>query len=153
MTIPISLFCLTIGFFVFSLRAINLHKESVITDLARQQQEIRFKYESVVKQKKALHTEHEKKARQLSRLKNSQDGVSVISCEDLNLEEIDDDQKASQYLLGQGKITLEQNERAFQKMGVLKMDYLGVCLALGFIDMETSQRALKINKARNSSAL
>nr|WP_321514159.1 hypothetical protein [uncultured Pseudodesulfovibrio sp.] len=106
----------------------------------------------MVKHRRELKNELEEKIQRLTRLRSNQDGIKIFSSEDLNIEDADDTEKFSQYLIQHGKITLEQNERALKKMDILKMDFLAVCLALGFIDMKTSQKALKANNIQLRSS-
>ncbi|WP_281762424.1 hypothetical protein [Pseudodesulfovibrio nedwellii] len=106
----------------------------------------------MVKHRKELKAELEEKIQRLTRLRNNQEGVKIISSDDLNIEDVDDTEKISRYLLQNSKITLEQNERALKKMEILKMDFLAVCLALGFVDMETSKQALKANNIQLKSS-
>ena len=97
-------------------------------------------------QTKMLKKECEEKERQLTTLRNNQEGIKTISLEDLDIEDIDENEKVSRYLIQEGKITMEQNEKVLQKMNILQMDYLGVCMTLGFINLDTAKKAIKINK-------
>jgi len=152
MIIPIIILCLTFLIFAFLLRAISQYKVSNISSLSLQQQKVQSKYEFMVKHRRELKAELEEKIQRLTRLRNNQEGVKIISADDLNINDVDDSEKISRYLLQNGKISLEQNERALKKMDVLKMDFLAVCLALGFIDMETGKQALKANKIQLKSS-
>lgn len=152
MTIPLIILCLTVLIFIFLLRMISQYKISNLNFLSNEQQKIQSKYDFMVKHRKELKTELEEKIQRLTRLRNNQEGVRIISSDDLNIEDVDDTEKISRYLLQNSKITLEQNERALKKMEILKMDFLAVCLALGFVDMETSKQALKANNIQLKSS-
>ncbi len=152
MTIPIIILCLIALIFVFLIRSISLYKASSMNSLCLEQQKIQSKYDFMVKHRRELKNELEEKIQRLTRLRSNQDGIKIFSSEDLNIEDADDTEKFSQYLIQHGKITLEQNERALKKMDILKMDFLAVCLALGFIDMKTSQKALKANNIQLRSS-
>lgn len=111
------------------------------------------RFDSMVNQRRELKKEIEDKERQAATLRNSQHGgIKTVSASDLDIEEIDDNEKVSRYLLQEGKLSLEQNETVLQKMGLMQMDYIGACLALGFIDLETAKKAIKINKITTKSA-
>ncbi|BDQ36529.1 hypothetical protein SYK_08890 [Pseudodesulfovibrio nedwellii] len=152
MTIPLIILCLTVLIFIFLLRMISQYKISNLNFLSNEQQKIQSKYDFMVKHRKELKAELEEKIQRLTRLRNNQEGVKIISSDDLNIEDVDDTEKISRYLLQNSKITLEQNERALKKMEILKMDFLAVCLALGFVDMETSKQALKANNIQLKSS-
>ena len=152
MTIPLIILCLTVLIFIFLLRMISQYKISNLNSLSNKQQKIQSKYDFMVKHRKELKAELEEKIQRLTRLRNNQEGVRIISSDDLNIEDVDDTEKISRYLLQNSKITLEQNERALKKMEILKMDFLAVCLALGFVDMETSKQALKANNIQLKSS-
>nr|WP_287410428.1 hypothetical protein [Pseudodesulfovibrio sp.] len=152
MTIPLIILCLTVLIFIFLLRMISQYKISNLNFLSNEQQKIQSKYDFMVKNRKELKAELEEKIQRLTRLRNNQEGVRIISSDDLNIEDVDDTEKISRYLLQNSKITLEQNERALKKMEILKMDFLAVCLALGFVDMETSKQALKANNIQLKSS-
>lgn len=152
MTIPLIILCLTVLIFIFLLRMISQYKISNLNFLSNEQQKIQSKYDFMVKHRKELKAELEEKIQRLTRLRNNQEGVRIISSDDLNIEDVDDTEKISRYLLQNSKITLEQNERALKKMEILKMDFLAVCLALGFVDMETSKQALKANNIQLKSS-
>nr|WP_321257487.1 hypothetical protein [uncultured Pseudodesulfovibrio sp.] len=152
MTIPLILLGLIVLIFTLLLRTISQYKISNLNTLSNEQQKIQSKYDFMVKHRKELKAQLEKKTQRLTRLRNNQEGVRIISSDDLNFEDIDDTEKISRYLLQNGKISLEQNERALKKMEILKMDFLAVCLALGFVDMETGKQALKANNIQLKSS-
>lgn len=104
------------------------------------------KYEYMVNQRNDLQNQIIKKEQTLTTLRNNETGLKTISAKDLDMSEIDENEKISRYLIQEGKITLEQNENTLKKMNVLQMDYLGACLALGYIDLETAKKTMKINK-------
>ncbi len=52
-------------------------------------------------------------------------------------------ERVSQYMLSHGLLTVEQNEKAMQKMSTLRMDFLGVCLTLGYIDLNKAKGIVK----------
>lgn len=152
MTIPLIILCLILLIFTLLIRTISQYKTSNLNSLSNEKQKIQSKYDFMVKHRKELKAQLEKKTQRLARLKNNQEGVRIISSDDLNFDDVDDTEKISRYLLQNGKISLEQNERALKKMEILKMDFLAVCLALGFVDMETGKQALKANNIQLKSS-
>lgn len=146
MLFPIIL--LAIGFCVllFFFRIISQNKDISMNALDAEQYKIQSKYTFLINRQKELKAELLEKQRTLTTLRNSQQGIKTFSAEDLDMDDQDESEKISRYLLQQGEISLEQNERALKQMELLKMDYLGVCIAMGFIDIETGKKALKANK-------
>ncbi|MCJ2164082.1 MULTISPECIES: hypothetical protein [unclassified Pseudodesulfovibrio] len=146
----------TIGFilgfilllFLVIFRLISQHRVTTINRLTSQQQEVQARYDFMVSQKRELKREAVDKEQKLATLKNKSQGIKTISAEDLDFEEEDATVKVSRYLVSQGMITMEQNEQALKKMEVMKMDFLSICLTLGFIDLETSKLALKANNPK-----
>lgn len=104
------------------------------------------KYDHMVNQRRTLRKELEKKEDELSRIRNDQEGIKTYSAKELDIDEEDDDIKISRYLIQEGKISLEQNEKVLKKMALLKMDYIASSLALGYINLETAKKAMKVNK-------
>lgn len=146
MIIPIIILATVAGVFLLIYRTISQDKVSKLKALESQRKTAKNKYEFVLDQKRELQKESEEKGKQLITLQNSEEGIKTISLDDLNVEEVDESEKVSRYLLQEGKITAEQNEKVLQKMDILQMDYLGVCMTLGFIDLDTAKRAIKVNK-------
>jgi hypothetical protein len=107
---------------------------------------IQEKHDFILAKKKELTAVLADKERELATLRNSGDGIKAISTRDLETKDVDENEKISRYLLAQGKITLEQSQKAFDKMNTLQMDYLAVCLTMGFIDLETAKAAAKVGK-------
>lgn len=132
--------------FIFLFRTISQRKEMEINSLHHKQLEVQEKYDFLASQKKALTAELAQKEEQLATLKNNTQGLKPLFSDGVEFQGMDETERISRYLLSSGKITLEQNERALNKMEILKLDFLGVCVALGFIDLETSKQALKANK-------
>lgn len=104
------------------------------------------KFDFMVNQRKALRKEIEKKEQELASMRHGQEGIRTFSSRDLQIDNESDDQKMSRYLIQEGRISLEQNENVIKKMEVLKMDYIAACLTLGYIDLATAKKAMKINK-------
>ena len=134
--------------FLVIFRLISQHRVTTISRLTSQQQEVQTRYDFMVSQKKELKKEAADKEQKLATLKNRSQGIKAISAEDLNGEEEDTTVKISRYLVSQGMITMEQNEQALKKMEVMKMDFLSICLTLGFIDLEASKSALKATSSK-----
>ncbi|WP_147821215.1 hypothetical protein [Salidesulfovibrio onnuriiensis] len=59
-------------------------------------------------------------------------------------------ERLSQYMLSHGMLTVEQAEKALKKMSSLRMDYLGVCLTLGFIDLNKAKAIVKTQSIYHS---
>jgi len=148
-----------IAFFVFLaiclfliVNKISSNRAAKIRELEQKKRSMYNRFTYMVKQRNELRKEVEEKQRRADTLRNNQQGIKTISASDLNGENIDENEKVSRYLIQEGKITLEQNERVLQKMGIMQMDYLGSCLALGFINLDTAKKAIKINKIVSKSA-
>lgn len=146
MTIPLILLALVAGGALFFYRVISQSKELKINTLSKQKQKYQSKYEYLVRKKNELKAELAEKERQLATLRNSQEGIKTYTAADLDISEESETEKISRFLISSGKISMEQNEKAMKKMAVLKMDFLATCMALGFIDLETSQKVMKASK-------
>lgn len=140
---------LAVVFFIY--HSISQKAAMQLNALEKQRATLVQRYEFMVDQRKALKEEVKDKERELTTLRNNESGLKTISARDLELDEVDENDKVSRYLIQKGKLTLEQNERVLKKMETLQMDYLGVCLTLGLIDMKTAQKAIKINKIKTQS--
>lgn len=151
MILPILVLIVGVGIFLFLYRAISLNKISELSRLTTKQENLKNKYDFLLNQKRELKKEIENKKRDLTTLRNNQDGIKTISVEDLDVEDVDENEKVSRYLIQEGKITMEQNEKVLQKMEVLQMDYIGVCMTLGYINLDTAKKAIKINKVVSKS--
>lgn len=137
------LFGLALALFFVVFRLISKHRTLTLTALQNEQHELTTKHEILAALRRELQRELAEKKTLLASLQNRNTPLPGISIDDLDVVETDESATYSRYLLNQKKITLEQNERVLQKMDILKMDYLGVCMALGFIDLATSQQAQK----------
>jgi len=146
MTLPIILLLIVAVAAAFFFRMISMNKSVAMTALDSQRHKVKTKYEFVTGRRRELEGKLAKKEKELATLKNNQEGIKILSAHDMDISDENNDDKISRYLMTSGKITMEQNETALQKMGVLKMDFLGTCMALGFIDLKTSKEALKANK-------
>lgn len=141
-----------IGLF-FVINKISTNRAMKIQSLERQRNTLIDKYDFMIKRRKELRKLVEQKEQEVQTLRNSSAGLKTLSSKDLDIVEVDENQKVSNYLIQEGKISVEQNEKILNKMDVMKIDYLGACLAMGFIDMDTAKRAIKINKLTSKSIL
>lgn len=148
MTISIILFILCALGFLFFFRMSSHNRENNLNSLNRDRQEIEAKYEFMRNQRRELKQELTQKQDELTKLRTNPEGIKTFTADELGLDDTDESEKISRYLLSQGKMSLEQHQKVLQKMETLKLDYIGVCMALGFIDLETAQKALKTNKIR-----
>lgn len=151
MIIPILLLILGTVITLYLHRAMTLNRNSCLSKLENKEKKIKNKYEFMISQKKNLKKELNAKEQQLETVRNSEHGIKTISTSDIKFDGIDDDEKVSRYLIQQQKITLEQNEKIRNKMEVMKMDFLGTCLALGFIDLDMAKKVAKVNKVDTKS--
>ena len=140
-----------IGLF-FLFRSISMTRTYRLKALEEQRQEVNNKYEYLREQKKDLAKLLAEKEQQLTTLRNNQDGIKTVSSKELNLAEAKDnpDDKISRYLIKTGAITMEQNEKVLAKMKTLNMDFLGACLTLGYVDIDTAKKALKANHIQHT---
>jgi F0F1-type ATP synthase membrane subunit b/b' len=146
MTIPLIILALALALCLFIRHALSVARDRELGLLEMRRKNIREKHDFILAKKKELTAELADKERELATLRNSGEGIKAISTRDLETTDVDENEKASRYLLAQGKITLEQNQKAFDKMNTLQMDYLAVCLTMGFIDLETAKAAAKVGK-------
>jgi len=151
MVIPTFIIVVGIFAFLFLYHTITRNKVAKLNSLASKKQSVKSKYEFMFNYRRELKKELEEKEKQLTTLRNNQEGIKTISVDDLDVEEIDDNEKVSRYLIQHGKITMEQNIKVLQKMEILHLDYLGVCMTLGFIDLKTAKQAIKVNKIHTKS--
>jgi hypothetical protein len=122
-----------------------------MSELNNRQNELETRHQSLRNQKRDLERDLAGKEQALASLRSSQGDIRGITVADLEAAEADENEKIGRYLLNQGKITREQHDRALKKMEILKMDYIGVCMALGFIDLETGRQAEKAGKLSTPS--
>jgi len=137
---------------MFMFRSISMARTLRINALEEMRQEVNNKYEFLREQKQDLVKTLAEKENQLSTLRNSQDGIKTVSARELNLADAKDspDEKVSSYLIKLGAITMEQNEKVRTKMKTLNMDFLGTCLTLGYVDLETAKKAIKANQIEHT---
>lgn len=145
MMVPLTALAIGVILFLFFYRTISLNKISELNKLSLQKHNLQEKYDFLRNQKKELQKDIEKKKQEFLTLQNNQEGIRTVSSEDLPAEENNGNEQISQFLIKKGKITLEQNEKVLKKMSVLQMDYLGVCVALGIIDITTAKQAMQAN--------
>jgi hypothetical protein len=130
----------------FVLNTISSKRLSEINALESEKRTQESKFEFMINQRSELRKEIDDKERELANLKHGQEGIKTYSSYDLNISNESDNDKVSRYLIQEGKITLEQNEKVLKKMELLKMDFLGAALTLGYIDLKTAQQTMKVNK-------
>ncbi|MEZ7198338.1 hypothetical protein [Pseudodesulfovibrio karagichevae] len=140
------LFGLFLAIFFVAFRMISKYRYATMNELHNRQNELETRHQSLRDQKRDLERDVAAKEQALATLRNTQGDFRGISMADLEAAESDENEKIGRYLQNQGKITREQHERALKKMEILKMDYIGVCMALGFIDLETGRQAEKAGK-------
>ncbi len=151
MTLTIIILSVGILCFFYLYRIITKKRVFEDASLESQRNSAKNKYQFMLNHRRDLKDELADKERALATLRNSQEGIKTISAKDLDIDEVDENDKVSRYLIQEGKITLEQNEKVLKKMQILQMDYIGVCLTLGFIDLKTAKKAIKINKIVTNS--
>jgi hypothetical protein len=145
------LFGLFLALFFISMRMISKYRYATMNELNNRQNELETRHQSLREQKRDMERDITNKEQTLASLRSVQGDFRGVSVADLEAAETDDNEKIGRYLLNQGKITKEQHKRALKKMEVLKMDYIGVCMALGFIDLETGRKAEKAGKLSTPS--
>ncbi|OIQ51791.1 hypothetical protein BerOc1_00249 [Pseudodesulfovibrio hydrargyri] len=145
------LFGLFLALFFIAFRMISKYRYATMSELKNRQNELETRHQSLRDQKRDLERDLVSKEQTLATLRSSQGDIRGITVADLEAVESDENEKVGRYLLNKGKITREQHERALKKMDILKMDYIGVCMALGFIDLETGNQAKKAGKLSTPS--
>lgn len=146
MTATLILCGLCLGIFLAVRSAMSGWRDRELGALESRNRAVRAKYEAVLARKRDLARELEDKERALAGLRTNVEGIKTISAHDLDIDGSDETERVSRYLLSQGKLSLEQSQKAQDKMTTLQMDYLAVCLTLGFIDLNTAKAASKIAK-------
>ncbi|WP_207259652.1 hypothetical protein [Desulfovibrio sp. Huiquan2017] len=141
-----TIFGLALAVFFVIFRMISKHRYATMNELFNRQHELELRHQSLRDRKRTLERELADKGQALTALKSNRFEIRSISVADLEADDTDENEKIGRYLLNQGKITQEQHKRALKKMEILKMDYIGVCMALGFIDLETGRQAEKAGK-------
>jgi len=147
MTFPIIATILFFLIFFLIYRAISRNKIDQLTSLSSQKRSIKEKYSSSLKRRNELKNELAGKKDSLDLLlqpqKQKEINASPIKKIDPNKNK--NHEKISRYLIQRGKITMEQNLKVLKKMETLQMDYLSVCMTLGFIDLDTTKQAIEMS--------
>ena len=151
MTVLLLFFGLSMVIFIFLYRQVTLYRVRVFNELRHEQSRAQSHFDAMAGRKRELAQELAEKEALLSKLRNNRGKAAPAPTRDQDLDHMDQTEKISRHLLSHGLITLEQNERALQKMNILKMDFLGVCAALGFVDLKTSQEVLATIKESKSA--
>ncbi|WP_243545830.1 hypothetical protein [Pseudodesulfovibrio tunisiensis] len=153
MWLPLTLILILFIAFCLLYRVVSQSRNIELSTLDKRERNIEEKYRFLASRKRSLGAEIREKENRLQTLQNSQEGIRTISAGDLGAtdDEEDANDKISRYLIQQGKITLEQHQKVLDKMSVLQMDYIGVSLTLGFIDLKTAKQTLKANKVAQHS--
>lgn len=146
MTVVLILSCMCLGIFLAVRAAMSGWRDRELVALESRNRAVRAKYEAVLARKRDLARELEDKEHAIASLRNNGEGIKAISANDLDMDGSDETERVSRYLLSHGKLSLEQSQKAQDKMATLQMDYLAVCLTLGFIDLKTAKAASKIAK-------
>lgn len=150
MTIPLILLGVCMLGLFFFLKSNSQRRVTEINSLEDEKNSLQSKYDFMVDQRRELLKTIDEKENELAQVKRGQTNIQTYSAKEMNLGEVDESDKVSRYLIKEGKITLEQDGKARDKMATLKMDYLGACLTLGYIDIKTAEKAAKINKLNGS---
>lgn len=146
MTIPLILLVVCVAGLFFFLKSNSQRRIAEINRLEDERHALQNKYDYMVEQRKELLKLIDDKENELAAVKRGQTGIQSYTAKEMDLGEVDESDKVSRYLLKEGKLTLEQDDKARKQMATLKMDYLGACLTLGYIDINTAKKAAKINK-------
>lgn len=139
------------GVMFFLLNTMSSKRLSEINSLEAKKRSLEERLEFMLSQRSDLRKEIADKERELITLQNNQEGIKTFSARELDINDESDDEKISRYLIQEGKVTMEQNEKIMKKMSLLKMDYIGTSLTLGIINLRTAQRAMKVNKVTSKS--
>lgn len=148
LTLPLILFGLSLVLTVWAYRAMLSGMRKRLRNLAVEERDVEERYLHLSRRKKQL-------SKELKDLENrailTQTDISSAShaTEDIDYGEADsklndqDMRRASEYMISKGVITIDQNEKAMSKMEAMNMDYLGVCITLGYIDIEVAKNVVK----------
>ncbi|GAB7023474.1 hypothetical protein [Salidesulfovibrio brasiliensis] len=147
---PLLIFGASLLLTVWAYRAIVNGMRTRLRELAVEEREIEERYLHLSRRKKQLDKELKELETQAIL---TQKDISAANYA-MEMEEIGQDRKsqgisdedtkrASEYMISKGLITIDQNERAMNKMEAMNMDFLGVCITLGYIDLETAKNVVK----------
>ncbi|MFH1913756.1 MAG: hypothetical protein ABIK45_05735 [Pseudomonadota bacterium] len=146
MTLPLTLLGLGLVAFTMLRRMLSIRRDAELASLDGRLRTVRDRFESTLARKRDLTRELEDKELELTTLRNSGEGLRTTPLFDIDTETIDESERVSRHLISKGKISLEQSQKAFDKMDTLQMDYLAVCLTLGFIDLDTAKSVSRAGK-------
>ncbi|WP_018124580.1 hypothetical protein [Desulfovibrio oxyclinae] len=149
MVLPLIIFGISLLLTVWIYRSMMNSMRNRIRALVSEEREAEERYLHLSRRKKTLQ-------RELKDLKNR----AVLARKDISLAEHQaedrepikdtpqdrndpDLQRAAEYMINKGLITIDQSERAINKMEAMNMDYLGVCITLGYVEMEAAKGVVK----------
>ncbi len=146
MTIPLILLTLCVLGLVFFLKGNSQRRISEMNALEEEKNALKNKFEFMKDQRRELKKLIQDKENELARVRRGQEGIKTFSAKEMDLGEVNESDMVSRYLIKEGKITMEQNEKVLGKMETMKMDFLATCLTMGYIDIKTAEKATKVNK-------
>jgi len=147
MTLPLVLLGLGLVVFVMLRRMFSIRRDADLAALDGRLRTVRDRYEFTLARKRDLARELDDKERELATRRSNGEGIRVFPGFEPDTDTDDGNERISRLLIARGKITLEQSQKAFDKMATLQMDYLAVCLTLGFIDLDTAKAAARTGKS------
>ncbi|MGE4293604.1 MAG: hypothetical protein AB7E32_15510 [Desulfovibrio sp.] len=144
MILSIIILTLSLAAFLFFRSAISKDHNAQRQDLKRRHAELQAQFDHLCAQKKSLAVEAATLDRQISKMKctDAPERPLVTTQPPPKKAKLTGNERVASYLLTNGLISLEQHQRAAATMRTLKLDLIGTCLTLGFIDEST---ALEVN--------
>lgn len=112
----------------------------------RQHQDLVHQYQHLCAEKKRLAVEASELNGRISKLQTKRERFSAVQQQlfDTNGPGKISQRDVSGYLLTNGLISVEQHKKALATMRTLKLDLIGTCLALGYIDEKVAMDAEKV---------
>lgn len=143
MWLPLLLSIISVGVLVLLVKNMRASMIETLKELVLEEREIEEKYLFTQRRNRELKKEFKDMEVALTLLKNDLGSIPAPSEADPEETEEEETERVSQYMLSKGLITAEQNEKALDKMSILSMDFLGICLTLGYIDLEKAKGIVK----------
>jgi len=131
----------SIAILVLVIRTMRAKLDAHLKRLTKEQNAIEEKYLFTKRRNKELKAEIAALQNALTLISHNIHSTASSLEKDAAAE--DDTLLISRHMLTKGLLTVEQNENALKKMETLNMDFLGTCLALGYIDLDKARGVVK----------
>ena len=144
MTTPLVLLALSVGVYIFLRYVVSRRKEIAYDALKAEHKAAKNRLKNLIRQRKALKRDLKRKKLQLAAARREDAGFQSVSASDLSGSDADETEAAAVLLVQQGMIDERQRDNALSKMHAMRMDFVGTCLTLGYIDVTCAQKTKKL---------